>query len=396
MANSRLEEIRSARLDKLARLRQLGINPYPAKFSKPHIPISDARGKHENVSVVGRLWRWREHGNVIFADLRDSSGQIQLLFQKKMLNDKWQLLNLLDVGDFLGVTGNVTTTQAGEITVDVSFFELLSKSIRPLPDEWYGLKEIEERYRKRYLDLLLSPEVKNRFQIRSRLITQTRKYLDDLGYLEVETPTLQSLYGGANAKPFKTHLNVLDLDMYLRIADELYLKRLVVGGFEKVYEICKDFRNEGMDQTHQPEFTMIEYYEAYADYHRVMDVTEGLFKHLAKHVLNSDTIEVGDLKIDIGKKWRRVTMTELIKELIGLDVLSATPEEIIEFCRKNKIKFAEKRIHYFNLLEADEVFLTNSIMEIMPVKKVDRYAIGYGAVPGPLTAKIHRSYRLLI
>lgn len=337
MAKSRLQDIIDTRLDKLKKLKELGINPYPAKFSREHQSILSARDStNPNVSVVGRIWRWREHGNVTFADLRDSSGQIQLLFQKKKL-ENYSHLKLFDVGDFLGVSGKVTTTQAGEITVDVDHFELLSKSIRPLPDDWYGLKETEERYRKRYLDLLLNPEVKKRFDTRTYLVRQIRAYLDGLGFMEVETPTLQHLYGGANAKPFKTHLNVLDVEMYLRIADELYLKRLVVGGYEKVYEICKDFRNEGMDQTHQPEFTMIEYYEAYADYHRVMDVTEGLFKHLAKNVLGSPDIEVGERKIDISKKWRRVTMTEIIQEVLQLDVISASTEQLQEFCHQNKL-----------------------------------------------------------
>lgn len=338
MPQSRLEEIRRIRIDKLNKLEELGINPYPSKPSHSSISISLARSKlGEPVPVAGRLWRLREHGNVVFADLRDSSGQIQLLFQKKNLSDKFSLLKLFDTGDFLGATGRVITTQAGEITIDVDRFEILGKSLRPLPDEWHGLKEVEERYRKRYLDLLLSPEVKKRFDTRTSLVREVRHYLDNLNFMEVETPTLQSLYGGANAKPFKTHLNVLDIDMYLRIADELYLKRLVVGGYDKVYEICKDFRNEGMDQTHQPEFTMIEFYEAYADYHRVMDVTEGLFKHLAKSVLGSDSLQVGDRTIDISKKWRRVTMADIIKQTLYLDVLSVSVQKLEEYCRSHKV-----------------------------------------------------------
>jgi lysyl-tRNA synthetase class 2 len=337
MSNSRLEEIKSIRSDKLAKLKSLGINPYPAKFSRSYISISDARSKHGEVSVVGRLWRWREHGNVIFTDLRDSSGQIQLLFQKNSLLEKFPLLKLFDMGDFIGVTGKVITTPAGEMTIDVSYFELLSKSVRPLPDDWYGLKEVEELYRKRYLDLLLNPKTRDRFNLRSLLVREIRHYLDGLGFWEVETPTLQNQYGGANAKPFKTHLNALDVDMYLRIADELYLKRLLVGGYEKVYEICKDFRNEGFDQTHNPEFTMIEYYEAFADYHRVMDVTEGLFKHLAESVLKSDFLKVGDLEIRISQPWRRVKMVDIIKEKLNLDVLSETLSSLEKICHTEQI-----------------------------------------------------------
>lgn len=336
MSNSRLDEIRADRKTKLDQLKKLGINPYPASYSRPLQSIDSARSqKNDKVSVAGRIWKFRPHGQVVFADIRDSSGQIQLLFQSKNLEAVFQILKLIDVGDYLGVTGTIITTQAGEITVDISHFELLSKSMRPLPDEWYGLKETEERYRKRYLDLLINPEVKKRFDIRTKLVREIRRYLDDLGYLEVETPTLQSQYGGANAKPFKTHFNALDVDMYLRIADELYLKRLLVGGYERVYEICKDFRNEGLDQTHSPEFTMIEYYEAYADYHRIMDITEGLFKHLAKNVLGSDTIQVGDQEINIAHKWRRVSMSDIILEKIGLDIKSADLEK---YCHDNKIQ----------------------------------------------------------
>jgi lysyl-tRNA synthetase class 2 len=339
MPNARLEEIRQVRLEKLKKLRDLGINPYPSKYSQPLVSVSTAKEKvGQNRSVAGRIMRCREHGNVVFMDLQDSSGKIQILLQKKTLTEKFSLTKLLDVGDFIGVTGVVITTQSGETTIEVSSFELLAKSLRPLPDDWYGLKEIEERYRKRYLDLLLNPETKKRFELRTKIVSQVRRYLDNLGFLEMETPTLQSLYGGANAKPFKTHLNVLDIDMYLRIADELYLKRLLIGGFEKIYEICKDFRNEGMDQTHQPEFTMIEYYEAYADYHRVMDVTEGLFKHLAATVLESDHLNVGEKQINIKKPWTRIRMADIMKEKLGLDVLKIDAEELRKFAKSNKVQ----------------------------------------------------------
>lgn len=334
-----MEEIRQIRLAKLAKLRELGIDPYPAKYSKDHISISSARPQSgQTVSVAGRLWKFREHGNVVFADLRDSSGQIQLLFQKKHLADKFSLLKLLDMGDFLGVEGSVMTTQAGEITIDVSYFELLGKSLRPLPDEWHGLKDVEERFRKRYLDLLLNPEVKKRFDVRTVVIRETRNYLDSLGFFEVETPMFHPLYGGANARPFTTHMHALDTDFYLRIAFELYLKRLVVGGYDKVYEIGRDFRNEGLDHSHNPEFTMLEWYEAYADYHRVMDVTEGLFKHLAHRVHGSTTIQVGEHQVDIGVAWPRLTMSALIKDKLGLDVDTASRDDLLGYCRDNKLE----------------------------------------------------------
>ena len=259
-----LDVIRKDRIEKLEKLKKLGINPYPSKIglSGELVKVSqalDSLGK--KVLVAGRIWSLRKHGGIIFADLKDDSGKIQLLFQEKNLGKGWEILSLIDTADFLAAAGEVIKTSAGEITVDASDFQLLSKALRVLPDDWYGLKDVEERFRKRYLDLLLNPEVRNRFNVRTQLVRELRRYLDNLGYQEVETPTFQPLYGGANAKPFKTHLNALDVDMYLRIADELYLKRLVVGGYEKVYEICKDFRNEGMDLAHNHEFTMIEYYE---------------------------------------------------------------------------------------------------------------------------------------
>ncbi|MBX4206040.1 lysine--tRNA ligase [Candidatus Microgenomates bacterium] len=337
---TRLEEIQKIRQDKLTKLKDLGINPYPSRLLSQPEKISLAKKKKEGqqVNISGRISRWREHGNSIFADLKDDSDTFQIFFQKKNLGDQFKITKLFDVGDILLVSGKIFTTGTGEITVDVESFQLLSKSVRPMPDDWYGLKDIEDRYRKRYLDLLFNPEVRTRFNARTKLVSAIRRYLDDLGYWEVETPVLQPLYGGANAKPFKTHLNSLDVDMYLRIADELYLKRLVVGGYERVYEISKDFRNEGMDLTHNPEFTMIEYYEAYADYHRMMDVTEGMFKHLAKHLNGETKLQVGKKTIDIGDKWPRIEMTQAIKDHLKIDVNDMSEEELIKHAKENKIQ----------------------------------------------------------
>ena len=332
-----LDVIRKDRIEKLEKLKKLGINPYPSKIglSGELVKVSqalDSLGK--KVLVAGRIWSLRKHGGIIFVDLKDDSGKIQLLFQEKKLGKDWEPLSLIDTADFLAASGEVIKTSAGEITVDVGDYQLLSKALRVLPADWYGLKNVEERYRKRYLDLLLNPEVRSRFNTRTQLVRELRRYLDNLGYQEVETPTFQPLYGGANAKPFKTHLNALDVDMYLRIADELYLKRLVVGGYEKVYEICKDFRNEGMDLAHNPEFTMVEYYEAYADYQKVMDVTEGLFKHLAQAIFGKMELKVGEKTIDISHKWPRVTMANLIKEKFGLDVEKDSTESLSKYCKK--------------------------------------------------------------
>ncbi|MEW5805678.1 MAG: lysine--tRNA ligase [Patescibacteria group bacterium] len=351
---STLEQLIKTREEKIKELKKRGINPYPAKIGVKGdlIKISQAKKSLDKIVLVaGRLWSLREHGAMVFADLKDSEEKIQLLFNQKNLAVNsdvqagpslgWGEIELLDRGDFLAVSGKVFKTKAGEITVEVTELQLLSKSLRPLPTEWYGLKDVEERYRKRYLDLLLNPGVRERFNLRTKIVSALREYLDGLGFWEAETPTLQPLYGGANAKPFKTHLNALHQDVYLRIADELYLKRLIVGGYEKVYEICKDFRNEGIDQTHFPEFTMVEYYQSYADYHQVMDVTEGLFKHIAKKVLNSTVIQVEDKSIDIGKKWQRITMLEAIKQVLGFNAAEHPPEFLKKYCRENKIELID-------------------------------------------------------
>jgi len=336
-----LEEIRKNRLKKIEELKKIGINPYPAKIkiSGKTVKISQAKKSLSKIVLItGKIFAIREHGSMIFMDLKDESGKIQLWFQKNNLKDDFKILNLIDSGDYLVAKGKIIKSKTKEITLDVKKFQLLSKSLRPLPKEWYGLKDIEERYRKRYLDLLLNEEIRKRFDVRTKLVSLIRKYLDSLNYFEVETPILQPLYGGANAKPFKTHLNSLDIDVYLRIATELYLKRLIIGGYERVYEIGKDFRNEGIDQSHFPEFTMIEWYEAYADYQRMMEVTEGLFKYLAKNIFGNYILNVDQYKINIGKKWKKIKMVDLLRETLNLDTNKETIESLANFCKKNKIE----------------------------------------------------------
>ncbi|HOM68414.1 MAG TPA: lysine--tRNA ligase [Candidatus Paceibacterota bacterium] len=340
-----LEEIRENRLKKIEELKKIGINPYPAKIKISGKVIKIAQAKKslsKTVLIAGKIFAIREHGSMLFMDLKDESGKIQLWFQKNNLKDDFKILNLIDSGDYLAAKGKVIKSKTNEITLDVKKFQLLSKSLRPLPKEWYGLKDIEERYRKRYLDLLLNEEIRKKFDIRTKLVSLIRKYLDSLDYFEVETPILQPLYGGANAKPFKTHLNSLDIDVYLRIATELYLKRLIIGGYQRVYEIGKDFRNEGIDQSHFPEFTMIEWYEAYADYQRMMEVTEGLFKYLAKNIFGNYILNVNQYKIDIGKKWKKIKMVDLLKEILNLDINKETTESLLSFCKKNKIDILGK------------------------------------------------------
>lgn len=384
MSASRLEEIRQNRIQKLEKLRKLGIDPYPAKSSFDLVSVSQARklpGK--TAAVAGRLWRWREHGNVIFADLRDSSGQIQLLFQNKILGNKFDLLKLFDVGDFIATQGEVTKTSAGEITIDVASFELLSKSLRPLPDDWHGLKDVEERYRKRYLDLLLNLDIRRRFDVRTVVFKETRNYLDKLGFQEVETPVFHPLYGGANARPFITHMLALDTNFYLRIAFELYLKRLVAGGYDKVYEIGRDFRNEGIDHSHNPEFTMLEWYEAYADYHRVMDVTEGLFKHLAAKIFDQTQIQVGDKTVEIDHAWPRITMSDLLAQKLDLDVEKLDTQALTEFCQKHKLELVRGETKGQLIFEIFDKLISKDLIE-------PTWVIDYPADVSPLS-KPHRT-----
>ena len=328
-------DFRKVRLEKLEKIKALGWNPYPASFDKKNTIADALKSLNKKVKTAGKIFSFREHGNIAFADLKDESGKIQIFFQKKLLPENYKNLKLLDIGDYIGVEGEVVKTTAGEISITPTSYTLLTKSLLPLPSEFFGIKDIETKYRQRYLDLLLNPDVRDRFNKRTKMVSAIREYLDGLGFWEVESPTLQSLYGGANAKPFKTHVNALNRDMFLRIADELYLKRLVIAGYERVYEICKDFRNEGIDSTHSPEFTMIEWYEAYADYQKVMDVAEGLFKHIAKKLYGHTTLKIENKKIDIGKKWPRIEMSVVLKEKLGLAVEKETVKSLETYIKKS-------------------------------------------------------------
>jgi len=346
MAEKRLEEIRKVRLEKAKKLRELGINPYPSKVKGKPMPISEVRKSHsakasrdDFVEVAGRIMGWREHGNVVFADLKDETGKIQLWFQKNSLGEQFKLLKYFDIGDFIYTKGKVTKTSAGELSVDVSDFQVLTKSIRPLPSTWHGLKDVEERYRKRYLDLILNESVKERFDIRGRVVSSIREFLDARGYKEVETPTLQPVYGGGFAKPFITHHNALDSDFYLRISDEMYLKRLIVGGFEKVYEITKVFRNEGVDYDHNPEFTMFEAMAAFKDYNYGMDIIEEIVEDATQKVLGKTVISYQGTNLEFKRPWKRMKLVEAVKEYAGIDPLSwQSFEEAKESAKKLVVK----------------------------------------------------------
>lgn len=320
--NKKVLNVKDDRLEKLVEIRNLGINPYPSKLDFIRQPVSLAlKLLGKETSVAGRILGIRGHGNVIFADLVDESGKIQLFFQKKVLSDKFKLLKLIDISDFLAVKGKVIKTVAGEISIDVSDFQMLVKTLKPLPSKWYGLKDVEERYRKRYLDTILNEEVKNRLVARSKIVDSIRDFLTDREFIEVETPTLQPVYGGGFARPFSTHHNKLDTDFYLRISDEMYLKRLIIGGFEKVYEITKVFRNEGIDFDHNPEFTMFEAQIAYQDYRYGMDLIEEIFEYTAKKVLDKTKFNYQGTEIEVKKPWERYKLVESIEKFTGIDPL---------------------------------------------------------------------------
>lgn len=322
-----LEEIRKARLAKLENLRKAGVDPYPAESFRSH-KVSEAIDNFdgllksgEKVTLAGRLMSLREHGGSFFGDLKDESGRIQLFFKKDILNNPSPssgrnysfFLENFDIGDFIEASGVLIKTKVGEETLEVQSYRMLAKTLLPLPEKWHGLQDVEERFRKRYLDLIFNQEVKEKFELRFKIIGKIREYFLKAGAIEVETPILQTIPGGALAKPFKTHLNTLDLDLYLRIAPELFLKRLLIGGFEKVFEIGRNFRNEGIDRDHNPEFTMLEAYFAYKDYNWLAEFTEDLFVHLSK---------------DFKKPFKKVEFTELLKGKTGAEADEIFKKEI--------------------------------------------------------------------
>lgn len=334
-----LENLQKERLKKLRNIKSLGINPYPAKSKRIHTISIARKMMGKKVTVAGRIRSLRPHGKITFADIEDASGKIQLFFsQQELPGENYEFLTNFDLGDFIESSGEVFKTQAGEISVRVSDFKLLTKSIRPLPSNWYGLKDVEERYRKRYLDLLMNPQVREVFVKRTKIISAVRDFLDQKGFLEVETPTLQEIYGGANARPFKTRHNALGYDFFLKISDELYLKRLIIGGFERVYEIDKDFRNEGIDRSHNPEFTMMECYWAYADYEDMMKLTEELYQTVALQVLGTTKITFGENKIDLKLPWKKITMKEAIKKYANFDVDKLTDDQIKDLLKKHNLE----------------------------------------------------------
>lgn len=339
-----LNEMRLMRRQKLQELQDAGKNPfvhekYDVKEYSTDIKdhYSDYEGKE--VSVAGRIMSKRGHGKIMFLDLQDMKGRIQLFARKDVLEEGYADVKAWDIGDIVGIKGEVFTTQAGEVSIRVTQAVLLSKSLQILPEKFHGLKDTDLRYRQRYVDLIVNPENKEIFIKRSKIIKAIRRFLDDLGYLEVDTPILGTVAGGANARPFLTHHNALDIDMQMRIANELFLKRLIVGGFDKVYEMGKMFRNEGIDTRHNPEFTNIELYQAYTDYEEMMRITENMFAYVAQEVLGTAKINYQGVDIDLTPPWRRITMHDAVKEYAGIDFDQVkTDQEALDLAKKHGLK----------------------------------------------------------
>lgn len=402
-----LNDQRIRRKEELEHFENIGINPYPYNFNKTHSAKEilenfqdELPEKFNNVCVAGRIMTFRRMGKATFCDIQDETGRIQIYFRKNELEDAYELLKYLDIGDIIGVEGFVFRTKMGEITVHTRKYYVLCKSLTPIPvpkieEDESGNKIVHDqfsdkelRYRRRYVDLIVNQEVKDIFRIRAKIISFIRNYFDSRGWLEVETPILQPIYGGASARPFVTHHNALDIDLYLRIADELYLKRLIVGGFEGVYEISKNFRNEGMDRMHNPEFTALEIYVAYKDYFWVMEMVEDLLNSLVIHLFGNDTIVYDNKQISFRKPFEKKKMFDLFREYTNEDLKDKTEKELISVAKKLGLEINE------NLPKAkilDEIF-----SEIVQPNLVQpTFVMDYPIEMSPL-AKKHRSEKGLV
>lgn len=354
-----IQELIRTRLEKRAKLLARGIDPYGGRFEVSEC-IAAARNNgaaDREVRLAGRVLSHRDMGKSLFADIKDSSGKIQIYVQKTVLpEEQFELFkHFVDLGDIIGVVGKLFTTHTGELTVRVESFSLLSKAIRPLPKEWYGIKDVETRLRQRYLDLILNDKVRETFLVRSRIVNEIRRFLDERGFLEVETPMMQPIAGGAAAKPFRTHHEALGIDLFLRVAPELYLKRLLVGGFEKVYELNRNFRNEGISRRHNPEFTMLEVYEAYGSFETMMDLVQGMITSVAENLFDTLLIKRADgSELDLTPPWPQVRYRDLVEQRLGKDWFALTP--------------AERRLRAMNMgvefpADAPDYEVTNAVFE---------------------------------
>ena len=367
---AQLDEQHRIRIEKLNDLKANGKNPYEiTKFDFTHkaqqIRDNFEELEEKDVMIAGRITSWRDMGKANFIDIRDDSGRMQVYVRIDDIGeDNFKEFKKWDLGDIVGVSGFVFKTRRGEISVHAKSIKLLSKSLLPLPEKWHGLKDKEERYRKRYLDLIANPEIKDTFVKRSMILREIRSFLDSKGYLEVDTPVLHTLEIGAAARPFVTHHNALDIDMYLRIETELYLKRLIVGGFDRVYEVGRIFRNEGMDATHNPEFTSIEMYQAYTDYYGMMDLIEEMYRTVALKVCGTDTVPYQGKEIEIGKPWKRMTMKEAVKEYTGLDYDSWTSDaDAVAQAKTKHAEIADTATKGEVLIELFEEFVEEKLIQ---------------------------------
>jgi len=387
-----LNEQMLVRREKLQALYNKGLDPWGKRFDVTHTSLQivefgaekekeELAELNEPVKIAGRLMLKRGQGKAGFAHIQDRVGRVQLYVKQDTVGEElYELFDKADIGDFIGVEGTIFKTNKGEVSINVQTLVVLSKALRPLPDKHHGLKDIEERYRRRYVDLIVNPEVRDTFVMRSKIISAMRRYFDGQGFLEVETPTLHAIAGGAAARPFITHHNALDMTLYMRIAIELHLKRLIVGGMEKVYEIGRVYRNEGMSTRHNPEFTMMELYWAYADFNDIMDLTEACVAYICQEVHGTTKISYQGTDIDMTPKWKRISMTDAVKEATGIDFREVTSDqEAHELAKKHNVQ-AEKAWKVGHILNAffeefveatliQPTFITGHPVEISPLAK---------------------------
>jgi lysyl-tRNA synthetase, class II len=392
MSQEELNDQLIVRREKMSTMRENGLDPFGKRFDRSHysnelveqygeLEKEDLESKNISTTVAGRIMTKRGKGKAGFAHIQDLTGQIQIYVRQDAIGeDQYNVFTSADLGDIIGVSGVLFKTQTGELSIKVRDFVFLTKALRPLPDKFHGLKDVEQRYRQRYLDLIMSQESKATFITRSKIIQSMRRYLDDHGYLEVETPMMHAIAGGASARPFITHHNALDMPLFMRIAIELHLKRLIVGGLEKVYEIGRVFRNEGVSTRHNPEFTMIELYEAYADYKDIMSLTENLIAHIAQEVLGTTTVQYGDYEVNLKPEWKRLHMVDAIKEYTGADFWKEmSVEEARELAGEHGVEITEHMLYghivneFFEQKVEDKLiqptFIYGHPVEISPLAK---------------------------
>lgn len=374
-----IDDLQKERLKKLKNIQQLGVDPYPAKTKRNQSILEARKMMGKKVAVAGRLRSLRPHGKIAFADLEDESGKIQLFFSQGDLPNQYDFLNNLDLGDFISCEGEIIKTQAGEITIKISAYQLLAKSIRPLPSSWYGLKNTEERLRKRYLDLVINPEIRDLFRLKTKFWASIRKFMLDHEFMEVETGVLEAIPGGADARPFITHMNALDIDLYLRISLELPLKRLLVGGYEKVFEIGRIFRNEGIDEEHLQDYTQIEFYWAYADYNQLMKFVKDMYQQVIKETFGNLKTKWHEHTINWSGEWPVVEYTKLLDEHWGVNTDKMTAQDLYDLAKKLKVE-VEPNLGKGRLLDylykktirpelIQPMFVINHPVEVEPLAK---------------------------